>query len=206
MMSRLIRLSPALLIATPCAAQQAPTPRVVVPPPIVSLVKPAPPAPPAPVDADRMAAAERLVGVLHIERQYDTIFAQMIPPMAKQVFDSLKNNAEAPMALRTKLADPTQLADAQYDFAQLALAGFKARYPQLVKATAREYALEFSVAELTELIAFYEGPLGQKALAVLPGIQRRLFPIGEAAGREVGREAMSKTLDRLGVVPPEPKT
>ncbi|MBY0520678.1 MAG: DUF2059 domain-containing protein [Sphingomonas sp.] len=146
---------------------------------------------------ERVAAAEQLIRALHIEAQYDRIFLQLIPVMTSQVFDSLKDNVKAPTALRKKLADPDALASAKRFFASEALAAFKRRYPSLITATAKEYAAAFSLDELHGLAAFYAAPLGQKALNVLPGIQQKLYPIGAEAGRDVGVEAMRKTLDHI---------
>lgn len=188
----------AMLSAAPLPQQGPP---VVVPPPASA----SQPTQSVAIDPARMAAAERLVLALRIESQYDTIFGRIIPTMSVQIFDSLKNNVQVPTSLRNKLADPAQLADAQQKFTRFAVAGFKARYPQMIKATAAEYAREFSVDELNGLIAFYDTPLGQKALAVLPAIQQRLFPIGEAMGREVGRDAMLKVLEQIDASMPRPK-
>lgn len=157
------------------------------------------------IDPLRMAAAEKLVVALRIEAQYDAIFGRIIPAMSAQIFDNLTNNVQVPLSLRKHLADPAQLSDARQRFSKLAVAGFKARYPQMIKATAAEYAREFSVDELDGLAAFYATPLGQKALSALPAIQQRLFPIGEATGREVGREVMLKVLDEIDAATPQPK-
>lgn len=166
----------------------------------------APPPPPMPVAPERLAAAEKLVRALQIEAQYDLIFAQMIPLLTRQIFDSISNNVNLPAELRKRLADPDELANAQRRFAANATKGLKARYARLVRATATEYAREFTVEELGTLVAFYETPLGQKVLKVQPDIQRRLFPIGEAAGLEVGIEAMQEVLEHLDSARPQPKT
>lgn len=189
----LISFAMAMLSAAP-VPQQAP-PVVAISPPTGSTA----------IDPLRMAAAEKLVVALRIEAQYDAIFGRLIPAMSTQIFDNLSNNVQVPVSLRNHLADPAHLRDARQRFSQLAVAAFKSRYPQMIKATAAEYAREFSVDELNELAAFYATPLGQKALSVLPAIQQRLFPIGEAMGREVGREVMLKVLDEIDAATPQPK-
>ncbi|OYY79560.1 MAG: hypothetical protein B7Y43_00270 [Sphingomonas sp. 28-62-20] len=150
--------------------------------------------------------AAKLIEALHIEAQYDRIFLQLIPLLTTQLFDSLKDNVRVSGSLRDKLADAEQLGAAKRYFASAALTGFKDRYPALISATAKEYAASFSLDELKGLVDFYATPLGQKALTALPGIQQRLYPIGVNAGREVGIEAMQKTIDHIDPAADEAKS
>ena len=185
---------------TALAAQAArPTQPPTVPPAAIA----APPVAPA-IDPARLAAAGRLLDAMHIERQYDAMFTQMIPLMTAQLFGSLKDDVKVPVALRNELAKPDQAAEAQRLFAVATLNGFKARYPELKAATAREYAALFTGDELAQLAAFYESPVGQKTLIAMPQLQAKLFPIGMAAGRAVGQEALRKTLERMQLGPGKP--
>ncbi|MBA4041098.1 MAG: hypothetical protein C0474_04760 [Sphingobium sp.] len=185
-------------------AQTAPPP---APPPAP---RPAPPSapssasqPPASanqgvrVDPARIAAAEKLLKALDLTAQYDASFARLIPVLSVQAFDSLKDNVRVPRTVRSYLADPANLNTARAKFGEAAIAGFRARYPELIRATAIEYAKAFSVDELNALTSFYDTPAGQKALKLLPELQGRLFNIGAAVGAQVGREAMRKTLQDL---------
>lgn len=187
---RSLVLAAVACLTMPAAASANQVPRQE---PASAASKPASEAP----SPERLAAAQQLVPALNVEAQYDRIFLQLIPAMTSQVFDSLKDNVKAPAALREKLADPDALASAKRFFASEALAAFKRRYPSLITATANEYAAAFSLDELNGLAAFYAAPLGQKALNMLPSIQQKLFPIGAEAGRDVGVEAMRKTLDHI---------
>lgn len=196
----------ALFIAT--IAQQAPA--AAPPPPPAALAPPTGAAPALPEtqaapDPQRIAAATALIDALHIERQYDALFAQMLPPLTQQVFSSIRDNATVDARIRSYLADEKHLAAAQRLFAAEALAGFKRRYAAFKSATAAEYARAFTLEELVGLASFYASPLGQKILSVQPMLQQRLFPIGANAGRDVGVEAMRNTLEKLlpGEQPPQ---
>ncbi len=189
-------------------AQQAPAdapPPAVPPPAPAPATAPASPGDAALPDPQRVAAAAALIEALHIERQYDALFGQMLPLLTQQVFSSIRDNATVDARLRSYLADEKHLASAQRLFAAECLAGFKRRYAALKSATATEYARAFTLDELRGLTSFYASPLGQKILNVQPALQQRLFPIGANAGREVGVEAMRTTLEKLipGQQPPQ---
>ncbi len=160
---------------------------------------------PAVVDPARIAKAERVLDVIHIDRQYDSIFSRLTPIITVQVFTALKDNVRLPASVRTRLADPAELATAERIFAEETVKGFKTRYIELRTATAREYAAAFSAAELDQLATFYESPLGQKTLSVLPTLQAKLMPIGMAAGAQVGQEAIRRTFERMNFEPKGPK-
>ena len=157
-------------------------------------------------DPARLAAAERLLGLVHLEQQYDALFARLIPVMSVQVFTSIKDNVRVPAKIRTELADAASRAEAERIFAEETMKGFKARYPELRAVTAREYAAVFTADELDQLAAFYASPVGQKSLAAMPALQGKLMPIGMAAGRQVGAAAMQRTFDRLELPPRRPAT
>lgn len=160
-------------------------------------VVPAPPVAPAAADPVRLAAARRLLTATNIERMYDAMFTQLIPVMTVQVFSGLKDNVQVPAAIRTELAKPDREAAAERMFAAEVQKGFKAEYPDLKDATAREYAAVFTADEMDRLTAFYQSPLGQKTLAVMPQLQARIMPIGMRAGQKVGAAAIRNTIERL---------
>lgn len=158
------------------------------------------------IDPERLAAAGELLELLHLDRQYDQIFAQMTPVMSAQIFASIKDNVQVPANVRAYLAEPANLAEAQRIFTEETLKGFKTRYGALRAATAREYALAFTNNELRQLIAFYGTPVGQKVLTTMPQLQSKLMPIGMVAGQQVGKEAIIRTFDRLNLEPPAPRS
>lgn len=130
-----------------------------VPPPIL-VQAPSPTVVASPSAA--IAAAERFLDLIHLDRQYDSIFARMIPVMTVQVFTSLKDNVKMPAKIRAHLADPAKEAEAERVFADEVMKGFRARYAAMRTATAREYATVFTAEELEQLVAFYQTPLGKR--------------------------------------------
>ena len=162
------------------------------------VIVPNPPATTA-VDPARLMAAERLLNATNIERMYDSMFTQMIPLMTVQVFGGLKDNVKVPTALRTELAKPEREAEAERIFAAEVLKGFKAEYPTMKAATAREYAAVFTVDEMNQLTAFYATPVGQKTLTTLPQLQAKIMPIGMRAGVKVGETAIRNTIERMQI-------
>ena len=189
-----------LFVIAAAAQPQLAPPSVIVPAPIPPLSAT------AAIDPPRLAAAARLLDAIHVEQQYDGMFKVMIPIITSQLFATLPDNMKVPAPLRAELAKPERNAEAQRMFAAEAMAGFQKRYPALKAATAREYAALFDTDELQELAIFYESLIGRKALTVLPQLQAKLAPIGMAAGRAVGEEAMRRMVEQLGLEPGKPKT
>lgn len=175
-----------MLLAIAALAQATPAP--VAPSPPATVVAPSPAS---------IAAARRLLKAINVEQQYDQSFARLIPLMTKQVFESIKDNAKLPADVRSFLNQPNTLDRAQRDFAQRLMTGFRQRYPNLIDEAARAYAQAFTADELNALVGFYESPLGQKTLAVLPELQNKMFVVGGTLGMEVGKEAMKQTLEAL---------
>lgn len=164
------------------------------------------PAPAVAVDSARLAEAGKVLDAFHLERQYDAIFAKLVPVLTVQIFSGLKDNVKIPEKVRAALQDDTRGGEAQRLFATKVMAGFKARYPTLREKTAREYAIAFTLDELNALNAFYLSPIGQKTLTALPELQNKLFGLGATLGRTVGEDAMRATLEEMKLGEERPAT
>ena len=66
------------------------------------------------------------------------------------------------------------------------------RIPEFIGLSARLYAEHFTAAELEEMIAFYETPLGQKVIAKLPIIQQQSAELGGLWAERVAVDAIEK--------------
>jgi uncharacterized protein len=176
--------------AVPVQAQAQTSPRPVV-------IPAAPPATPAQPDAATIAAADRLLGVMQIERQYDTILAQIIPLTIAQLTTQVRDNVQVPDALRTHLADDNRRAAFTAMLTAEVTREFRARYATMRRQTAVEYARTFTLADLEALSAFYTSTVGAKALAEMPGLQQRLMPLGMQMGMAAGQAAMARTVQAL---------
>lgn len=79
---------------------------------------------------------------------------------------------------------------------------------KLVSSITPIYEKYLSNDEVKALIAFYESPLGQKVVTVLPQIMREAFEDGSARGRQAGMRAVER-LREEGILPtraqPEPE-
>lgn len=69
--------------------------------------------------------------------------------------------------------------------------------PDLLEFNARSYATAFTREELEALIAFYETPVGQKAIDVLPSLMQQSMAAGATLGRDAGIRAAQKAAARM---------
>lgn len=70
----------------------------------------------------------------------------------------------------------------------------KAEMPQLLDTAVPLYDKYFSREDIKGLIQFYETPLGQKALSVLPKLSVELQGEGMKLGEKLGRQSMMEVL------------
>jgi len=187
-----------LALVLAARAQAVPPP----PPPVAVVVPPS--ALPAP-DPARVAAADKLLGAMGIERQYDTLLGGMVPIMTAQLTTQLRDNVNISPALRTRLSDEAARKAFHAMLSDEVVKEFRARYAEMRRLTAIEYAREFTLADLTALNDFYSSPVGQRALVAMPQLQARLIPMGMRVGMEAGQAALATTMKRQvedGVKPP----
>jgi len=69
-----------------------------------------------------------------------------------------------------------------------------AEIPQLVDSAVPLYDKYFSREDIKGLIRFYETPLGQKALSVLPKLSMEIQAEGMKLGEKLGRQSMMEVL------------
>lgn len=65
---------------------------------------------------------------------------------------------------------------------------------RLLDLAAARYDEDFSDEEIKGLISFYETPLGQKVVTLLPKLTAQLQQDGQNLGQQLGREAMMEVL------------
>jgi hypothetical protein len=66
------------------------------------------------------------------------------------------------------------------------------RLPEFTDLAARVYAKHFTVADLEQLIAFYNSPIGKKLLAEQGAMLAEMGQLGQAWGRNVATDVMRK--------------
>ena len=71
------------------------------------------------------------------------------------------------------------------------------RVSELVDMTARIYASHFTEAELKELLAFYQSPIGRKALAEEPTVLNEAMTQAGAWGDNLSQEVIDSMRDEM---------
>jgi len=105
--------------------------------------------------------------------------------------------ASLPLARQNFAASIPGSTDAQLDEAMdIMLEILMSTYPDVIEASSNVYASRFTEAELAELLAFYQTPVGQKLATELPGITGELAQIGEM----LGGQAVQQNIGRLQAV------
>ena len=64
------------------------------------------------------------------------------------------------------------------------------RLPSIMDAYARLYTAHFSLAELRELNAFYDTPVGRKLVKETPAISAKAMAMSQSLGQEIVNEVM----------------
>jgi hypothetical protein len=131
------------------------------------------------VDPAKEAAVRRMFEVMGTTKMMQQVLAGMSSNMRPMLMSSLP-----PGEYREKLAD-------------LFLQKFqsKIRVDQLLDLTVPIYAKYFSKEEIEGLTRFYQTPLGQKSLSVLPQAVLEMQTESMKLGEKLGREAMVEVLD-----------
>jgi hypothetical protein len=131
------------------------------------------------LDPAKEAAIRNMFAVTGTTKVMQQVLAEMSSNMRPLLMSSLP-----PGEYREKLAD-------------LFLQKFqsKIRVEQLLDLTIPIYAKYFSKEEIEGLTRFYQTPLGQKALSVLPQTLVEMQTESMKLGEKTGREAMIEVLD-----------
>ena len=131
------------------------------------------------VDPAKEAAVRKMFEVMGTTKMMQQVLAGMSSNMRPMLMSSLP-----PGEYREKLAD-------------LFLQKFqsKIRVDELLDLTVPIYAKYFSKEEIEGLTRFYQTPLGQKSLSVLPQAVVEMQTESMKLGEKLGREAMVEVLD-----------
>ena len=137
-----------------------------------------------------LQAEEKPLAVVKAERLMDLFGAestieQMIVPMIDQITGII---------IQANPSDGPVIRELMNDYF---LPEFKNRLPEYMELSARLYAEHFNEAELDELIAFYETPLGQKMIAKFPVLTQESMQLGGLWGQQVAMDAYNKLLPKL---------
>jgi hypothetical protein len=131
------------------------------------------------IDAAKEAAIRKMFEVMGTSKMMQQVLAAMSGNMKPMLMSSLP-----PGDYREKLTDLF------FDKFQS-----KVRVEQLLDLTVPIYAKYFSKEEIEGLTRFYQTPLGQKALSVLPQTVVEIQAESMKLGERLGRESMVEVLD-----------
>ena len=140
-----------------------------------------PQAPQAEEKSPVVIKAERLMALTGAEG----MIQQMIGPSIDQITDIIIQ------------ANPTDGPAIRDLMNEVFLPEFRNRLPEYMELSARIYAQHFTEAEIDELIAFYETPLGQKMIAKFPVLTQESMQVGGLWAQQVARDAYNKLLPKL---------
>lgn len=150
------------------------------------------------------ASARKLIDLMGVERQFDLMFVQLMPLMTGNIVQALAK--DGPPAIHKELETEEGKARINGILGEEIMKSLRARYGDLKKNAAREYAAIFSESELQGLITFYGSPLGAKTLKALPELQQKLSAAGRDIGMVAGMEAVPRAMERIAGSRPLPKS
>ena len=136
-------------LAAPATAQTTALPTPVPAPMAVEAVDPA-----------RLAAAERLLGVLMPPARFEAMIDGITAATARNVMQQFRSSA-----LATTFSDDPRVQPIMARYIERlttdSVAAMRAGRPDMMRAMQRAYARRFTVAQLTEVERFFATPTGQ---------------------------------------------
>jgi hypothetical protein len=131
-------------------------------------------------DARRLELAHRYILAIHMDRVFDATMRSMLPGMMAHMPNSNNLTDKEKQAL----VDVTTEVSSEM-------------LQKLVKKMEPIMAELFTEKELTELVAFYEGPTGQSLMAKSPLLAQRIAPMAAEMMPEMEAEMMVKMCARI---------
>jgi len=129
---------------------------------------------------DAMAAARELVVTMQMADQFKAI----MPTIVK--------------GLKSAIVQNRPQVERDYDaIMPLLLEGMNARVSEVIDQIAALYARTFTAAELRELVAFYQGPVGQKFVRSQALLMQESMAIGQQFGQSVAKEMQDRIIEEL---------
>ncbi len=148
------------------------------------------------IHATPIEDARAIIAAARTEALLDTMFAQLVPVMESAFVGQLSTSAVGNSLLKD--------IDAKYPggrdafgkrFGQIITVGMRAKYPDILEATARKYVERLTPEDLRVARAFYESEAGARLLAAQPELQAQLQQVGQQIGSQVGADSADLLLD-----------
>jgi hypothetical protein len=145
----------------------------------------APPTPPVavlPADlANRLDAADKLVEVMHLDKQLEAVLPQFINLMFGALVPGNGGHEEQ---IRQILGEELN-------------ASFQRKQPEMMALYRQIYAKNFTLEELLALKAFYGSPVGQSLLAKTSKLTQDSMAEGAAIGQKAAMDALPRVYARM---------
>jgi uncharacterized protein len=125
---------------------------------------------------------------------------------ARKLGDQMLSVLEAPLVGLFESANPGRRTEISEFMRERFLPEMRRRLPEFWDLAAAVYAKHFTVAELDELKAFYESPLGRKVIAEQGGLMTELSQIGQVWGGNVAKDLlrrMAREIEDRGLTMPK---
>jgi len=116
-----------------------------------------------------------------------------VKPMMAQMLDQLSPN----LTQLIQQANPGKEAEVAEVINRFIMPKMKARLPEVIEEGAKVYAKHFSAEEITQLIAFYKSPLGQKLVREQPLIAQEMTTVSTAWAQAVAVQAVHEYADEF---------
>ncbi|WP_428249082.1 DUF2059 domain-containing protein [Ferrovibrio sp.] len=136
---------------------------------------------PATVNQETLAEARKLLVVTRMQTHMDMMMSHMMTMLT----DLLSK------------ANPGKQEEVRKAVTELFLPEMRAALPGLLDEIAKLYTLHFSADELRQVVAFYESPVGRKAIDTMPAITQQSMAMGQAWGQQVAQRAIEKHAETL---------
>ena len=151
--------------------------------------------------AETEATATKLVAALNLQVVLDRMFQQITPLVTTSIVSAIEQAPDTPADLKARLGDPALRPRTSAIISEEILKSYRARYPDLMKAVAHEYAAKFTEADLQAALAFYQTPAGQRFIAAQPQLQADMSEAGRVIGKAAGTEALPRAIGRIRALP-----
>lgn len=135
----------------------------------------------APLTTDQMQLATQVVQAIGIQQVADAA----LDGLKIVLVQSLAANSKKPPEQVEPIVEKVLVPD------------MRAAEPQFIAAVAAMYGRAFTAAEMQQILAFYQTPVGQKLQQVTPGLTQQMVAAGHAWVAEIGEQVLKLDADKL---------
>jgi hypothetical protein len=132
-------------------------------------------------DPEAIALAERLIQLTGADK------------VGIQVITFISNQ----MSQQLKAANPNKTSEIDDFVKKDFIPALIEKVPEMTEAVTKIYAINFTKADLQQIIDFYSSEIGRKVIAKMPEVMQQGMQLGSAWGQRIKPEIMSRFNERL---------